>query len=91
MESIGIKPGILMAVMAGLSELIGGLLLAFGLFTPFAAALIVITMLVAIVTVHGKNGFWSTGSGYEYNLIVIAIAVGVALIGGGDYSIDAIL
>ncbi|MEK4513255.1 DoxX family protein [Paenibacillus anaericanus] len=91
MESIGIKPGILMAVMAGLSELIGGLLLTLGLFTPFAAALIVITMLVAIVTVHGKNGFWSTGNGYEYNLIVIAIAVGIALIGGGDYSIDAIL
>ncbi|MDQ0089722.1 putative oxidoreductase [Paenibacillus anaericanus] len=91
MESIGIKPGILMAVMAGLSELIGGLLLTLGLFTPFAAVLIVITMLVAIVTVHGKNGFWSTGNGYEYNLIVIAIAVGIALIGGGDYSIDAIL
>ncbi|GGH32000.1 DoxX family protein [Paenibacillus segetis] len=91
MESIGIKPGILMAVMAGLSELIGGLLFTLGLFTPIAAALIVITMLVAIVTVHGKNGFWSTGNGYEFNLIVIALAVGVALIGGGDYSIDAIM
>ena len=91
MESIGIKPGVLMAVLAGLSELIGGLLFAFGLLTPIGAALIVIMMLMAIVKVHGRNGYWATSNGYEYNLLLIAVAIGVALIGAGAYSLDALL
>ncbi|TCS77847.1 DoxX family protein [Tepidibacillus fermentans] len=91
LESIGIKPGVLMALAAGLSELVGGLLFAFGLFTPLGAFLIVITMLVAIFTVHGKNGYWVTSNGYEYNLILIAVAIGVALIGPGAYSLSSLL
>ncbi len=38
---------------------------------------------MAIFTVHGKNGYWVTQNGYEYNLMLIA--VGVALIGPGAY------
>ncbi|MCA0756254.1 DoxX family protein [Paenibacillus sp. N4] len=91
LESIGVKPGVAMAVVAGLMELVGGLLFTLGLLTPLAAALIVMTMLVAIVKVHGANGIWSTSNGYEYNLVLIAIAIGVALIGAGDYSVDAFL
>jgi putative oxidoreductase len=91
MESIGMKPGVLMAVLAGLSELIGGLLFAAGLLTPIGAALILITMVIAIVKVHGQNGYWVTSNGYEYNLMIIAVAVGVALIGAGAYSLDALL
>ncbi|WP_339061817.1 DoxX family protein [Tepidibacillus marianensis] len=90
MESIGVKPGVLMAFVAGLSELVGGLLFTFGLFTPLGAFLIIITMLVAIFTVHGKNGFWATGNGYEYNLILIAVAIGVALVGPGSYSLSSL-
>jgi putative oxidoreductase len=91
MESMGMKPGVLMAVMAGLMELIGGLLLASGLFTVIGAVLIIATMLGAIVKVHGPNGYWATANGYEYNLLLIAVAVGLALTGAGDYSLDAIL
>ncbi|GAA4845144.1 DoxX family protein [Paenibacillus vulneris] len=91
MESVGIKPGVLMAVLSGLMELIGGLLFAAGLFTEVGAALIVLTMLGAIVKVHGKNGYWATSNGYEYNLMLIAVAVGVALIGAGAYSLDALI
>src|SRR4030095_13395266 len=91
MESIGIKPGVAMAVAAGLMELIGGLLFAAGLLTPLAAALIVLAMLGAIVKVHGPNGLWATANGYEYNLVLVAIAIGVALTGAGDYSIDALI
>lgn len=91
LESIGVKPGVAMAVVAGLMELVGGLLFTLGLLTPLAGALIVMTMLVAIVKVHGANGIWSTSNGYEYNLVLIAIAIGVALIGAGDYSVDALL
>lgn len=91
MESIGVKPGVPMAIMAGLSEFGGGLLFAAGLLTPLGAALLVITMLVAIFTVHIKNGFWTTSGGYEFNLLLIAVAIGVALTGAGSYSIDALL
>ncbi|WP_059050166.1 DoxX family protein [Paenibacillus senegalimassiliensis] len=91
MESLGMKPGVLMAVMAGLSEFGGGLLIAAGLFTPFGAVLLVLTMLVAIFTVHAKNGFWSTGNGYEYNLLIIAVSLGLAFTGAGSYSLDALL
>lgn len=91
MESIGIKPGVLMAVAAGLMELLGGALFAVGLLTPLAALLITMTMLGAIVKVHGQNGIWATANGYEYPLVLIAVVVGIALIGAGPYSIDAIL
>ncbi|GBF10844.1 MAG: DoxX family protein [Tepidibacillus sp.] len=91
MESIGVKPGVLMAFAAGISELVGGLLFTFGLYIPFAALLIVITMLVAIFTVHGKNGYWATANGFEYNFILIAVAIGVALIGPGAYTVSALL
>ncbi|MCY9663404.1 DoxX family protein [Paenibacillus alginolyticus] len=90
-DSIGIKPGVLMAVLAGLAEIAGGLLFAAGLWTPLGAALIVLIMLGAIIKVHAKNGYWVTSNGFEYNLTLIAIAVGVALIGAGEYSLDALM
>ncbi|WP_163150448.1 DoxX family protein [Anoxybacillus sp. MB8] len=91
LESIGLKPGVTMALIAGLAEFVGGLLFALGLFTPFAALLIAATMFVAIVKVHAPNGFWITQNGFEYNLILIVVVIGVALIGAGDYSIDALI
>ncbi|WP_139490543.1 DoxX family protein [Brevibacillus dissolubilis] len=89
MESIGMKPGVQMAIMAGLAELVGGLLFAAGLLTPLGAAMIVGTMVVSIVKVHGQNGYWATSNGYEYNLLLIAVAVGIALTGAGAFSLDA--
>ncbi|MBP1174105.1 putative oxidoreductase [Paenibacillus sp. PvR133] len=91
MESIGIKPGVFMAVSAGLMELLGGALFALGLFTPLAALLITVTMLGAIFKVHGPNGIWATANGYEYPLVLIAVVIGIALTGAGSYSIDALL
>ncbi len=85
LESIGVKPGVLMAAIAGLMELLGGAFFAAGVFTSVGAAFIVLTMLVAIFKVHGQNGYWITSNGFEYNLVLIAIAIGVALIGPGAY------
>ncbi|WP_314304328.1 DoxX family protein [Brevibacillus parabrevis] len=85
LESIGVKPGVAMALLAGLAELVGGLLFAAGVGTWVGALLVVFTMLVAIVKVHGQNGYWVTQNGYEYNLTLIAVAIGVALIGPGAY------
>lgn len=85
MESLGMKPGVLMALLAGLGELVGGLLFASGVGTWIGAILIAFTMLVAILKVHGQNGYWATQNGYEFNLTLIAVVIGVALIGPGAY------
>src|SRR5690348_980300 len=68
LETIGFRPGRRAALKAGLVETGGGLLLALGLLTPLAAALVVSDMFVAAVSVHLKNGFFVTSGGYEYNL-----------------------
>ena len=90
MESVGIKPGVMIAVLSGLMELVGGLLFAAG-FHGARRALITLTMLGAIVKVHGRNGYWSTANGYEYNLLLIAVAVALALTSAGAYSLDAVI
>lgn len=91
MDSLGLKPGMTMALLAGLTELIGGILLVLGLLTPLAGLMIAATMVMAIVKVHGPNGLWSTQNGYEYNLILLVVAIGIALIGPGQYALDAFL
>ncbi|UOE53458.1 DoxX family protein [Bacillus sp. CMF12] len=90
-DSIGMKPGVMMALSAGLAELIGGILFALGFLTPLAALMIAGTMIMAIVKVHGPNGLWATSNGYEYNLTLISVAIGIALIGPGRYALDFFL
>lgn len=87
MESVGIKPGVAMAVLSGLMELIGGLLFGAGLLTVVGAGLIALTMVGAIVKVHGKNGLWSTANGIELPLIILVVVISVALTGAGDYAV----
>jgi putative oxidoreductase len=76
-----------LAVMAGLSEA-AGLLFALGLFTPFAALAMATVMVVAVGTVHWKNGLWAGNGGYEYNLLIWAVAIAVATGGPGRFSLD---
>jgi putative oxidoreductase len=90
-DSIGMKPGIPLALLAGLTELVGGILFTLGLLTPLAGIMIAGTMLMAIIKVHAPNGLWSTANGYEYNLTLLAVAIGIALIGPGQYALDAFL
>jgi putative oxidoreductase len=87
-ESLGLGPGRTTALMAGAAELAGGLLLALGLLTPLAAALISATMLVAIASVHWRQGLWVTDGGIEYPLVLLAAAFAIASIGAGRYSLD---
>jgi putative oxidoreductase len=71
-ESIGHRPGRRMAMLAGLSEAGGGLLLALGLLTPLAAA----------------HGLWATNGGYELPLTNALVATGLAFTGAGPWSLD---
>jgi len=87
-ESQGMRPGRLMAVAAGASELVGGALFAAGLLTPVGAALISATMITAMLTVHAGKGLWMTEGGVEYNLVLVAAVFGVTAIGAGKWSLD---
>jgi len=90
-SKLGLRPGKVQAVLAGLTEVGSGLLLALGLATPFAAAGFIAVMLVAVMTVHKPNGFFVTANGYEYNLVLGSSALGIAFIGPGAWSFDAAL
>jgi putative oxidoreductase len=86
--SLGFRPPLVMAVVAGLSEA-SGVLLALGLLTPFACLAIATTMLVAIGSVHLRNGLWVTEGGFEYNLVLWTVTVAIAATGPGRFSLDA--
>jgi putative oxidoreductase len=66
----------------------GGLLIAVGLFTPFAAAALIAVMTAAVIAVHAPNGIWNTSQGYEYNLVMAAVVFALAGIGAGNWSLD---
>jgi putative oxidoreductase len=90
-EMIGFLPGRRHALMAGLAETGGGLLLALGFLTPLAAAVLCSVMLVAAISVHIKNGFFITSGGFEYTLILGVAALTLAFTGPGSLSLDALV
>jgi len=90
-EQLGFRPGVPFAAAAGLSEFGGGVLLALGLFTPFGGAAVLSAMLVAIVSVHLKNGFFAMGNGFELPFLYAVAAVALAFTGPGAFSLDALL
>ncbi|MDN3258694.1 DoxX family protein [Streptomyces sp. CSDS2] len=85
---LGYHPGKLFAVIAGLSEFLGGLGLAAGLFTPLAAAALVGVMLNAMATVTGAHGLWESDGGVEYNVGIAVVALTVAATGPGRLALD---
>ncbi|MBL8861185.1 MAG: DoxX family protein [Planctomycetes bacterium] len=77
-----------------LAEFFGPILLLLGLGTRAVAAMFIGIMVGAIVTVHAGNGFfmnWSgaqPGEGFEYHILVIALALALVVRGGGSLSVD---
>ncbi len=88
MGKLGLAPARANAHAASASETLGGVGIALGAFTPLAAASLIGTMITAIRTVHLKNGFWSSGGGYEYNLTIIAALLLLIDGGPGPLSLD---
>jgi putative oxidoreductase len=89
MESLGFRPGKLFALAAGLCEAGGGVLVVLGFLGPIGSGLILVAMLVAIGSVHWKNGFFATSNGVEMPLAWATCAVAIAYTGPGRYSLDA--
>jgi putative oxidoreductase len=87
-DAMGMKPnGKVHAILAASTELGGGVLFALGLVTPLAGAAIVGLMVVAAWTVH-RGHFFIVDNGWEYNLVLATVAVGVSTMGPGRYSLD---
>jgi putative oxidoreductase len=88
--SLGMKPGILHAWLASVTELAAGALLVVGLLTPLAAAAVVSVMAVAFVTNHRTNGFFifRPGEGYEYVAFIALTALALGALGAGEWSLD---
>ncbi len=91
MESIGLAPGVLMALLAGAAEFFGGLALVLGLLTRPAAFALSIAMVVAIFSVHFANGLFMSNNGYEFALALLAASVSLLFSGAGKASVDALL
>jgi putative oxidoreductase len=89
-ESLGMKPGVLHAWLASLTELGAGALLMVGFLTPLAGAGVVGVMLVAWITNHLKNGFFifRPGEGYEYVMTLTIVGAVIGALGAGQWSLD---
>ncbi len=82
-------PGILGPFVA-LVEFFGGIAIVLGLLTRLAALGLAGTMVVAILTVHLKAGFFNPG-GVEFPLSLLASLAALIVSGAGALSLDALL
>lgn len=89
-ESIGLRPAKVHAAVSSYLELAAGAALVVGFLVPFAAAAGIGIMTVAFVTVHRRNGFFifREGEGYEYVMTVAFALTALAVLGGGQASLD---
>jgi putative oxidoreductase len=89
-ESLGMRPGIVHAWLASLTEVAGGIALILGLLTPLGGAAVIGVMLVAWVTNHRGNGFFifRPGEGWEYVMTLTFCGLALAVLGPGEWSLD---
>jgi putative oxidoreductase len=86
-DKMGWHPAVFWVALVALTEFVGGLLLAFGFLTRFAAAAIVIFMINAVWATSAKGFFWAQG-GMEYPILIGVVALVFLIKGGGRFSVD---
>ncbi|MGE5334342.1 MAG: DoxX family protein [Nitrososphaerota archaeon] len=84
----GFKPVRFWTGLSIIGEVGGGLALALGFLTPLGAAGAFGAMLMALVKVHWKNGFFNGKRGIEFPLALMAMGTAVGLAGPGTISLD---
>lgn len=77
-----------LAWVTGVTELVGGLLVAVGLLTPLAAAGLLAIMLNTVLLKFHNGFFFQRPGGFEIDLALAGLAAGVLLVGPGRFSID---
>jgi putative oxidoreductase len=86
-----------LALLAVAAEFLGGCGLIVGLLSRIAALGIAVAMLVALLAVHWKFGFFMNwygekkGHGIEYHILVLALTLAVVIRGAGAFSLDHVL
>lgn len=85
-EGMNLRPPSLWAWLSAGTELFGGLLFALGIVTPFAAAALIVNLLMAVTLVHWENGFFNSRGGYEFPLTLAVAALVIGLAGPGAYA-----
>ncbi len=85
-----LRPAPFWALMGGLCEFGGGLLLAFGFLNPLGSLGIIAAMGMAVHH-HWPKGYWNINGGYEYPLTLLIAALALAISGPGAWSVDALL
>jgi putative oxidoreductase len=86
-----------LAVLSVAAEFLGGIGLIVGLLSRMAALGIAVVMVVALLAVHRKFGFFMNwygdklGHGIEYHILVLALALTVIIRGGGAFSLDQVV
>ena len=90
LNSLGLPFPAFQARAAMISEILGGVLLAAGLFTRVGAMMLLLTMVVAALIGHKGGGYLITNTppGNEYTINLSAILVAIILIGPGVYAAD---
>ena len=89
--SMGIPLPTFNAYMAASTEMAGVFLLFLGLGTRLISIPLIITMTVAIVTVHLGNGFEASNNGFEIPLYYMIMLFALLVNGAGRYSVDFFL
>ena len=84
---VGIPYANFSVYLFGIIELVGGLLLFFGLLTRWAAFIIALEMIYIFFNVHLKNGFLVSSNGYEFVLVIIAGLVVILASGAGKIAL----
>jgi putative oxidoreductase len=77
--------------LVAVGEFFGGVGLVLGILSRFSAASLIVIMLGAIAQVHGRNGFFMSEKGFEYNLALIGLLVPVLLLGPGAYAVSRVI
>jgi putative oxidoreductase len=88
---LGIPFPTINAYLAATTEAVGVVLLLLGLATRLISIPLIITMIVAIITVHWQNGFEAGNNGYEIPLYYILFLCGLLIKGSGKYSLDYLI
>lgn len=89
--SIGIPFPLLNTYMAATTEIVGVVLLTLGLFTRYISIPLIVTMVVAIATVHFQHGFSAGDNGFEIPLYYLAMLLVLVGNGAGRFSVDNII
>jgi putative oxidoreductase len=89
-RSLDIPAPQFLALIAGLTEFFGGLLIILGLLTVAASLALIVDMILAMVTFTHSHGFFveTPDGGWELDFVLIGLLGALALIGAGAWSID---